>query len=125
MWLGLTRAPVEHRRAIAERIDAHFASGLLDEAERLRARYPEDLPAFTAMGYREAFDVLASRIDVDTAKATDARRTWAYARRQRTWFRSEPDIDWLEPGAATAETALERISRFLEGIDRDSYAGWR
>ena len=30
------------------------------------------------------------------ARATDAHRTWAYVRRQRTWFRSEPAIDWLE-----------------------------
>jgi tRNA dimethylallyltransferase len=124
-WLGLRRPPEEHRRAIADRIDDHFAGGLLDEASRLRARYPEDLPAFTAMGYREAFDVLAGRTDVEAAKATDARRTWAYARRQRTWFRSEPGVEWLEAGDGHTGAALSIVSGFLEGIDRDGYAGQR
>ena len=99
----------EHRRRIATRIDGHFARGLLEEAARLRERYPEDLSAFSAMGYREAFDVLAGRSDIEAAKATDASRTWAYARRQRTWFRRF-DIAWLDPRAADcAENATARL----------------
>jgi tRNA dimethylallyltransferase len=122
-WLGLRQETAAHRRAIAARIEAHFAGGLLDEAERLRSRYPEELPAFSAMGYREAFDVLAGRIDVPTAKACDAQRTWAYARRQRTWFRSEPGITWLSAGEGSAAQARRVLSPFLGDIGRDQYAG--
>ena len=78
------------------------------------------------MGYREAFDVLAGRSDLETAKATDATRTWAYARRQRTWFRSEPDIAWLEAGEGSLERgACVRSAPWLERIGRDDYAGAR
>ncbi len=122
-WLGLRLDDVEHRRRIATRIDEHFERGLLEEAAGLRARYREDLSAFSAMGYREAFDVLAGRSDVETAKATDASRTWAYVRRQRTWFRSEPDITWLEPGEGTAAAARGTLAPWLEHIGRDDYAG--
>lgn len=125
IWLGLTREPAAHRHAIATRIDEHFEAGLLEEAERLRARYPEDLPAFSAMGYREAFDVLAGRIGIEEAKARDAQRTWSYARRQRTWFRSEPAVEWLEAGEGAIEGAAARLSPFLRGIGRDDYAGQR
>ncbi len=125
IWLGLRRPPPAHRRAIESRVDAHFAGGLLEEAERLRTRYAEDLPAFSAMGYREAFDVLAGRRDIADAKAHDAQRTWAYARRQRTWFRSEPDITWLEAGEGSVTAAGRLLDPFLGHIGRRDYAGAR
>jgi tRNA dimethylallyltransferase len=112
LWLGLRREPAEHRRAIRDRVARQFAGGLLDEAARLRERYPSDSPAFSAMGYREAFDVLAGRADVDDAQAADARRTWAYARRQRAWFRTEPDIVWLEVGEDLPERACAIVAEF-------------
>lgn len=123
IWLGLRLDEAEHRQRIARRIEGHFAEGLLDEAARLRERYPEELGAFSAMGYREAFDVLAGRTDIDTAKATDADRTWAYVRRQRTWFRAEPDITWLEAGKGAHAAAQATLGPWLEQYGRDDYAG--
>lgn len=125
MWLGLRLEPPLHRERIATRAREQFGAGLLDEAAALRRRYPEDLRAFSAMGYREAFDVLAGRSDLDRAIDRDADRTWAYARRQRTWFRSEPDIDWLEAGEGTSREAIDRLGPFLERIGSGDYAGRR
>lgn len=109
-WLGLAVDPAAHAAAIEARARQQFASGLLDEAAALRDRYPEDLRAFGAMGYREAFDVLTGRATLDEAIATDARRTRAYARRQRTWFRSEPEIRWLPAGPDRLEAALALVA---------------
>jgi len=125
IWLGLRLDDAEHRRRISTRIDEHFELGLLDEAARLRERYPEDLTAFSAMGYREAFDVLAERTDLETAKAADANRTWAYARRQRTWFRSESGVAWIESGEGSLPAAREALVPWLEHFGRDDYAGAR
>jgi tRNA dimethylallyltransferase len=120
VWIGLTRASADHRRAIERRAQEQFERGLLAEAEWLRARYPEDLPAFSAMGYREAFDVLAGRSDLDRAVAADSARTWTYARRQRTWFRSEPEITWLPTGEGrptqVVDRALALLAPFLRTI---------
>ena len=124
-WLGLSLDPAAHRRRIRARIEDHFEGGLLDEAARLRQRYPEDLPAFSAMGYREAFDVLAGRCTLEQAMADDADRTWAYARRQRTWFRSEPDIAWLEAGEGSHDAARGLLRPWLRQIERAVYAGDR
>ena len=110
-WLGLRLEDAEHRRRIASRIDEHFERGLLEEAARLRERYPEDLSPFSAMGYREAFDVLAGRSDLETAKTVDASRTWAYARRQRTWFRAEPRSPGSPRGRGRSRAHAMRSAR--------------
>jgi tRNA dimethylallyltransferase len=86
-WHILLTEPAEHARRIAERARWQFANGLLEEAEALRARYPADLRAFSAVGYREAFDVLADRASVEEAIDHTILRTRQYAGRQRTWFR--------------------------------------
>ena len=124
-WLGVRQEPDEHRRAIAARANQQFADGLLDEAATLRARFDEALPAFSAMGYREAFDVLAGRADIATAKRTVAQRTWAYARRQGTWFRAESDIAWLPAGEGALEAACTALAAFLREAAGAGYAGAR
>ena len=66
--------------------------GLLDEARALRASHPDGLSttARQAIGYGEAFAVLDGHEDADGLAERIARRTWGYARRQRSWFRRDP-----------------------------------
>ena len=72
VWLGIGARPGSATPRASRSAPASSSSdGLLDEAAALRARYPEDLRAFGAMGYREAFDVLAGRATLDEAIATD------------------------------------------------------
>ena len=106
VWLGVTPG-ADHLQLIEDRVRTQFRDGLLDEAAGLRTRYPEDLRPFGAMGYREAFDVLAGRATLEGAIARTAERTRSYASRQRTWFRSEPDIHWLPPGPDGFEAAMD------------------
>ena len=96
-WLGLTIRRDVHRGWIADRARQQFESGLLDEAARLRARYPTGLCCFSAIGYREAWAVLDGALTVDQAVEIDASRNLAFAKRQATWFRAEPAIRWLDP----------------------------
>jgi tRNA dimethylallyltransferase len=112
LWVGLAREPADHAAAIAERVRWQFASGLLDEAASLRERYGEKPRAFDAIGYREAFDVLAGRATLEQSIERATVRTRAYAKRQRTWFRSEPDITWLSSSDPFAD-ALRTSSEFL------------
>lgn len=115
LWLGLDAEPEAHRAAIAARATAQFASGLLEEAAALRERYGSAPAPFSAMGYREAFDVLDGHRTVEEAIAATAQRTWAYARRQRTWFRREPDVTWLLAGdRQTISASVEATRAFLD-----------
>jgi tRNA dimethylallyltransferase len=95
-WLGLTIDPAEHRRRIEARARAQFDAGLLEEARVLRERFDPALPAFSAIGYREAWSVLDGQSTLAEAIALDSQRNVAFAKRQRTWFRAEPDVAWLD-----------------------------
>jgi tRNA dimethylallyltransferase len=113
VWLAVAADLERHARDIDERARGQFRDGLLDEAAGLRDRYGEDLVPFGAMGYREAFSVLAGRATIEAAIARTAERTRSYASRQRTWFRSEPDLIWLEPGPAALQAALDVVTPVL------------
>ncbi len=112
-WLGLRVEPDVHRERIAARARAQFDGGLLDEAAALRRRFDPGLPAFSAIGYREAWATLDGALSREAAIELDAQRNAAFARRQRTWFRAEPDIEWLDatagPPIAGAMAAVGRL----------------
>ncbi|HYH93627.1 MAG TPA: tRNA (adenosine(37)-N6)-dimethylallyltransferase MiaA [Candidatus Saccharimonadales bacterium] len=113
-WLGLRLEPPVHRSRIEARARAQFEVGLLEEARRLRTLFDPALPAFSAIGYREAWAVLDGESTLEAAIALDTQRNAAFAKRQRTWFRSEPDITWLDAGAPDAtEVALAIVRRVL------------
>jgi tRNA dimethylallyltransferase len=112
-WIGLSVEPATHRAWIAHRARAQFDAGLIEEARALRERFDPALPAFSAIGYREAWAVLDGELTREAAIAEDTRRNQAFAKRQRTWFRAEPDITWLEPEADALETAVEIAHRSL------------
>ena len=103
-WIGLEMARDEHGRRIAARARAQFDAGLIEEAVALRERFEPTLPAFSAIGYQEAWAVVDGQLSREAAVEQDARRTVAFAKRQRTWFRAEPGIAWLD---ATAEDPFE------------------
>ena len=95
-WIGLRLEPAEHERRIAARARAQFDAGLVEEAVGLRERFDPSLSAFSAIGYAEAWAVADGELSRDAAIEVDARRNVAFARRQRTWFRSELRIEWLD-----------------------------
>jgi tRNA dimethylallyltransferase len=78
---------------IAVRTDAMLAAGLVAEAERIG----RDAVASDAVGYPQAFAYLDGHATATELRASLVRATRRYARRQRTWFRHEPDVVWVEP----------------------------
>jgi tRNA dimethylallyltransferase len=116
-WLGLRVAPGVHREWIGTRARDQFAAGLVEEARALRERFDPTLPAFSAIGYREAWAVLDGRLTEAQALELDIRRNEQFARRQATWFRSEPDVEWLDAATDTTIRALEVARGLLAGRD--------
>jgi tRNA dimethylallyltransferase len=113
-WIGLRVEPATHARWIGIRARQQFDAGLVDEARLLRERYAPSLPAFSAIGYREAWAVLDGELTRQAAIELDARRNQQFARRQATWFRSEPGVAWLDAAAAPLPRALQ-VARSLVG----------
>ncbi|MEA2536240.1 MAG: tRNA dimethylallyltransferase [Chloroflexota bacterium] len=112
-WLGLSVAPAVHRGRIGERARGQFAAGLIEEARGLRERFDPARPAFSAIGYREAWAVLDGRASVDEAIEVDIARNVAFAKRQRTWFRAEPEIVWLDAEMDPDDPARAAVERFV------------
>jgi tRNA dimethylallyltransferase len=115
IWVGLGLERREHDRRIAQRARAQFDAGLVDEAVALRERFDPTLPAFSAIGYQEAWAVADGAMTRDEAIETDARRNIAFAKRQRTWFRGEPDLTWLDSAAADPFESAIALARRVTG----------
>jgi tRNA dimethylallyltransferase len=78
---------------IAERVDAMVTAGLIDEVRRLDASGLSPT-ARQGLGYKEVLDHLHHGAPLDAAVEEIVRRTRAFARRQRVWFRRDPRIHW-------------------------------
>jgi tRNA dimethylallyltransferase len=111
--LRLVLAPADravlHAR-IADRFDAMLRAGFLDEVRRLRQdpRLHPDLPAIRAVGYRQAWRLLAGESTPAEFRAQAIAATRQLAKRQLTWLRGELDARWLDPLADRAELELAR-----------------
>jgi tRNA dimethylallyltransferase len=114
-WMGLFVDLPAHREWIGRRAREQFDAGLIDEAAAVRARgFPDTLRSLSAIGYPEAFGVLDGRMTLEQAIAEDARRNVAFAKRQRTWFRREPDVAWFDATSADPlPWARARAEEFL------------
>lgn len=88
------------RAAIEARAVEMAAAGLVEETARLHRAGPLSTTAAQAIGYAEAAEVLAGTLPPEELAAAVARRTWRYARRQRSWFRSDPRADPVDAVAA-------------------------
>jgi tRNA dimethylallyltransferase len=110
---GLERPREELALRIGERVGAMMAAGLAEEVAALRAAGAgaED-PGMQAIGYREFFELeagaeasggAAARASVAEAIERDTRR---YAKRQMTFFRKLPGIEWIGPSPADLAAKL-------------------
>jgi len=103
-WIGLD-LPRERLNEILEaRVGQMLASGWVDEVRRLREHFPPETRALRAIGYLEIGQWLDGAFDEAEARRRILVATRRYAKRQRTWFRAEPGLRWLD--AAAREAAL-------------------
>ena len=91
--IALPRQTLYHRIDI--RVDHMMQMGLAREAREL---FPfRHLDALQTVGYRELFDHLEGKCNLAEAVEKIKQHTRNYAKRQLTWFRRQPDIDWNSP----------------------------
>jgi tRNA dimethylallyltransferase len=96
------------RRALYARLDARcrqmLERGLIDEVRALWQRgFGPDLPPLRSIGYRELGAHLRGQCDLDTALGAMQRATRQFAKRQLTWFRGDPSVEWVDAERAGVE----------------------
>jgi tRNA dimethylallyltransferase len=112
----------EHRRRLRQRAESMLDGGWKEEVERLLdAGHDRSSIPFRTIGYAAVAEWLAGGISRDDALACILRDTWAYARRQRTWFRHQMPADTIRLDAgAEPEVLAARIVRAAGGEGPDS-----
>ena len=84
-------------RRIEERVDQMVEIGLIEEVKRLLGQgYPRNCVAMQSFGYKELIDYLDGVHTFDEAIALLKQNTRRFAKRQLTWFRNDPRIEWLD-----------------------------
>jgi len=100
LLVGLDRDTAVLDERIAVRVDAMLAAGLVDEVAGLAARGLRDgATASRAVGYREVLEHLDGTIVLDEARRRTVVATRRLVRRQRSWFRRDPRVVWLDAAA--------------------------
>jgi tRNA dimethylallyltransferase len=95
--LGLNLPREELYDRIEARTESMLAQGWLGEVEGLLSRYPPHLKPLNAIGYRHLVNYLTGRWSREEALELLRRDTRRYAKRQLTWFKSDPEVRWFQP----------------------------
>lgn len=112
--LGLTLPRAVLYDRIASRVERMVAQGWLDEVQRLLAGgVDRGSPAFQAIGYAQWLSHLEGSLGRDEAIREIVTATRRYAKRQETWFRRDPGIEWRD--AREVEADLPALTRWLRG----------
>jgi tRNA dimethylallyltransferase len=93
--IGLSHDRDERRARIEARVDRMISAGLEQEARKLSEKYGWDVPPMQTIGYQEWHAYFSGTQDLAWTKQLIVKNTLAYAKRQRTWFRRNKSIHWL------------------------------
>jgi tRNA dimethylallyltransferase len=113
--IGLTRDRSELYQRIEERVDVLMDKGLLDEVNSLKnIGFTSADIAMKGIGYKELLDYLDGDYDLPTAVELIKKNTRHYAKRQMTWFKRYPDMQWFNLSEdQTEDLSLEKIMLWL------------
>jgi len=108
--LGLDSAHLDER--VATRVDQMWAAGFVDEVRALEAHGLRDgRTASRALGYQQVLRFLAGECTEPVARAETVRATRRFVRRQRSWFRRDPRIAWLDAARPDLVPAATKVIR--------------
>jgi tRNA dimethylallyltransferase len=109
--LGVLVDRAELDRRIEARVDRMWAAGLEAEVRQLAARGLRDgRTASRALGYQQMLRCLDGELTSDAARDETVRATRRFARRQESWFRRDPRVQWLSAGDGLPVRALSEIA---------------
>ena len=98
---------------IRHRTEKMVEVGLVEEVKFLCEKYGEDLPLLDTLGYREIKQYLVGDISLVEAIEATVLHTRQFAKRQRTWFRGYPEIEWFDGDASNLlDKVWERVREF-------------
>jgi len=115
LWIGLTMPRQELYARADARIERMIKAGWVDEVRDLLARgYSLDLPAMSALGYREIALYLRGELTLEEAIALIKRHTRRFIRHQYAWFGlRDPRLHWFDVSEPCVTAIRELVDSFL------------
>lgn len=118
VFLGLKVEPDILRRRTDQRVEAMFEAGLVEEVRSLLdGGFRQGITAPQAIGYKEVVAALDGEITLDEAKERIKVSTRRYAKRQRTWFRKDSRIIWLDADSGDLEELERQALAVIDSTD--------
>lgn len=115
LFLGLAVEPSVLVRRIDDRVDEMFEDGLVDEVKTLLNKgFREGITAPQAIGYKEVAAALDGFISMDEARERVKVATHRYAKRQRSWFRRDARIFWLDATEYDCRALADQVVSYME-----------
>ena len=109
--LEMNRERLYHR--IDERVDQMLEKGFLREVEGLIAMgYGRELKPMQSLGYKQLVQFLLKEMEWEEAVRQIKRDTRHYAKRQLTWFKADPEVQWRDASTDRQKLYFE-IESFL------------
>ncbi len=109
---GIKRSKTKLRDRIERRTELMFRQGLRKEYNDLREKYGLESEAFSGIGYQEFIAQEQANTSTSEVKRQIVKNTMNLAKRQRTWFKRNPEIQWAE----SSEEAIELVGAFLDNV---------
>lgn len=105
---------------IDSRVSKMLEAGLLDEIRQLLdSGIPEKCTAMQAIGYKEFIAALNGQCSIEEAADDVRQASRHYAKRQLTWFRRNPNMNWLRRDTGeTTQEILATALQILRGFDK-------
>lgn len=109
--IGLNSAREHLVERLAKRVQGMWDAGLVEEAKGLLAKgLRESKTASQAIGYAQALSVIDGKLTEEQAIEETTLLTQRYARRQMSWFRRDPRINWFD---YQSETLLPDVMKLV------------
>jgi tRNA dimethylallyltransferase len=118
---GILRLGLDPDRAslydrINQRASQMFEAGLVEETRRLLQKYGTTVGPLASLGYKQAVQLLNAELTREQALQAAQQAHRNYAKRQMTWFRREPEVEWLKGFGDEAEIQQKAQGRIAAEV---------
>ncbi|MGD9129146.1 MAG: tRNA (adenosine(37)-N6)-dimethylallyltransferase MiaA [Candidatus Woesebacteria bacterium] len=116
LLIGLQNKLANIKEKIKQRVKQRWQSGAKKEVKAIIRKYPnEKLPALSATGVKEISQFLRNEITEKECLNLWTLREYQYAKRQITWWKKRPGINWLDLSQKNfKKNAFQLVSDYLE-----------
>ena len=108
--IGLQVPREELKKRVVKRVEKMVKAGLIDEVEQIAKQYGWDSKALLAPGYKAVRQYLDGSINLEATKTLFVKNDMDLAKRQLTWFKRNPNIQWFSSTEAAYKFVVHSLN---------------